>query len=95
MNLDQLWITYSTHYATGEGMHSVLSIATSAEGAARLFEERADDFFRRNSITTRLTEALETCPALRTAIPEEVLQRTVEPSCWTLEYFGAIDFNCS
>lgn len=94
MKLDQLWITYSTHYATGEGMHHVVSIATSAERAARLFEERAADFFRRNATTSRFDEALETCPALRGAIPKEVLRRTSDPACWSLEYFGTLDFNC-
>lgn len=94
MNVDQLWITYCTHYATGEGMHYVVSIASSAERAAQLFEERANDFFRANSTTVLLAEALETHPELQTVIPEEALQRAVGASCWVLEYFGAIDFNC-
>lgn len=95
MNVDQCWITYCIHYATGEGMHYVVSIAPSAERAAQLFEERADDFFRGNSTTALLAEALEIQPGLQTAIPEEVLKRTVDASCWTLEYFGTVDFNCS
>lgn len=95
MNVDQCWMTYCIHYATGEGVHYVVSIAPTAERAARLFEERADDFFRGNSTTAPLAEALENYPRLHAAIPEEVLQRTVDASCWTLEYFGTIDFNCS
>lgn len=94
MNVDQLWITYCIHYATGEGMHHVVSIAPSAERAAQLFDERANDFFRVNSTTALLAEVLKDHPALRAAIPEEVMRRTVDASCWALEYFGAIDFNC-
>lgn len=94
MNVDQCWTTYCIHYATGEGMHYVVSISPSAERAAQLFEERADDFFRGNSTTALLAEALETHPELQTAIPDQVLQRAMAASCWTLEYFGTIDFNC-
>ena len=75
-------------------MHYVVSIAPSPERAAQLFEERANDFFCGSSTTTLFAKALETHPELQTVIPEEVLQRAVDASCWVLEYFGAIDFNC-
>jgi hypothetical protein len=73
----------------------VVAIATTAERATTLFEERASEFFRSNSTTAPLAETLQSYPGLNAVIPEEVLQRTSDALCWTLEYFGTIDFNCA
>lgn len=94
MDVEQCWIAYCIYHATGEGMHYAISIAQSAERATQLFEEHVNELFRGNSTTALLLETLERYPAVREVIPEEILQRTSDPLCWTLEYFGAIDFNC-
>jgi hypothetical protein len=95
MKLEDCWIAYFTYYATGEGMHYVVALAPSAERAQQLFERQANELARGNSTTAPLGEAFEKHPALRDLIPEEVRRRTSDGLCWTLEYFGTIDFNCA
>lgn len=95
MKIEDCWIAYFIYYATGEGMHYVVAVASSAERAERLFQESASDFARGNSTTAPLGEVLEKYPAVRNVIPQEVHRRTSDGLCWTLEYFGAIDFNCA
>lgn len=95
MKLADCWITYAAYYATGEGMHHALAIAQVEARAKQLFDASVRELFRGDSVTAPLDEALQKWPAIRNAIPQEVLQRADDPRCWTLEYFGTVDFNCA
>lgn len=95
MDIDNCWIAYFIHYATGEGMHYVVAIANSAERAEQLYEERAPAFRRGQSTTAPLKEVMDKYAGMRAVIPEEVHWRTTDSLCWTLEYFAMIDFNCA
>lgn len=94
VELKDCWISYAIYYATGEGMHYAVAVAPTAERAKQLFDARASELLRGQSETASLGAALQDEPALRGVIPEEVHRRTGDPLCWTLEYFGMIDFNC-
>lgn len=95
VKLNDCWITYALYYATGEGMHYAVAIAPKAERAKQLFDAAASEIFGGDSTTAPLGEVLQNWPAMRDVIPQEVLRRADDALCWTLEYIGAIDFNCA